>query len=164
KFGEQECVELVGRLEREDAHSLRGGQTGRARKQRDAGAPVARRFGERVAHAAARPIRKEADRVEGLAGRAGRDEETQPGEGAASERVRSRIAAGSAIRPTPSRPLASGPDSGPTIRTPRERSASTLRRTAACSHIRVSIAGARRTGPRCARKYVDRKSSASPLA
>jgi hypothetical protein len=68
------------------------------------------------------------------------------------------------MRPTPSRPEARKPSAGPTVTAPRAASRSTFARTAAWAHMADSIAGASNTGPWCARKYVDRKSSASPLA
>jgi len=74
------------------------------------------------------------------------------------------IAGGSAMRPSPSWPHASGPLSGPTKRTPRSRRMATLARVAACLHMFTFMAGATRTGARVASSTVVTRSSAIPAA
>ena len=84
--------------------------------------------------------------------------------GASSCSIRAAISSGSAMRPTPHSPSAVSPSSGPTSSTPRPVSVSTFARVAGCDHIRGFIAGATRTGPRCASAASVSTLSASPCA
>ena len=79
-------------------------------------------------------------------------------------RIAARIASGSANRPGPNSPQAISPASGPTNRTPSAASCATLRRVAACSHIRTFIAGATSTPVSVAKSRVEARSSARPCA
>ncbi len=81
-----------------------------------------------------------------------------------SASIRRAISSGSVIRPSPTSPSASSPASGPMSSTPRSRNVSAFAWVAACSHIRVFIAGAARIGPRWASAASVRTSSASPWA
>lgn len=74
------------------------------------------------------------------------------------------IAAGSASRPGPDSPSASGPSSGPTTFTPRVRKVAILAWVAGCSHMRWFIAGATVSGAVVARHRVVTRSSARPCA
>src|SRR6185436_19030117 len=69
------------------------------------------------------------------------------GPGRAASSTAAAISSGSAILPRPTSPEASGPSTGPTIRTPRRRRVSTFSRTAGWSHIVECMAGAATTGP-----------------
>ena len=73
------------------------------------------------------------------------------------------ISAGSAIRPDPMSPPASGPSTGPTTVTPRFASTAMLSCTDGCSHISVCIAGATITGARVARRVAVRMSPERPV-
>ena len=68
------------------------------------------------------------------------------------------------MRPRPTSPSASSPASGPISSTPRARRVAAFACVASCSHMRVFIAGATSTGPRCASAASVRTSSASPCA
>jgi hypothetical protein len=74
------------------------------------------------------------------------------------------LAARADIRPIPSPPSPSSPSSGPISSTPRERSTSTFACVAGWFHIRVFIAGARRTGPSWASAASVTRVSAIPTA
>ena len=73
------------------------------------------------------------------------------------------MSAGSAMRPDPTSPPASGPSTGPTIRTPRAASTATLSWTDGCSHISVCMAGATTTGARVASKVAESTSPERPV-
>ncbi len=118
----------------------------------DLGATSRGLVGERRAHAPRAPVAEEAHRVERLARAAGRDEDAAAGEAAARSaaaprRSRRRSPTGSAMRPIPHSPSASGPSSGPTSTAPRAASVATFARVAGCSHMRTFIAGATTSGP-----------------
>ena len=72
------------------------------------------------------------------------------------------MASTSASRPGPESPEASGPSSGPTKRSPRERSVRTLACVAAAFHICASIAGAITSGAAVASTNDVSASGASP--
>ena len=68
------------------------------------------------------------------------------------------------MRPTSSSPQARWPASGPTKRTPRDRSSSRFAWVAGFRHMTLFIAGATSTGQRTARQVVESRSSAMPQA
>ena len=123
-------------------------------------APARRLGGQREAHPAARAVADEAHRVERLARAARRDQHPHAVERAAARRpatisIASRIAAGSARRPTPHSPReASGPVPGSITCTPRSRSrsrgspASPGARTCGCSSPARPAPGSCRPGRR----------------
>ncbi len=78
--------------------------------------------------------------------------------------MRATMVAGSARRPAPESPPASGPSSGSTTSTPRRRRVARFSSTAGCSHISVCMAGQTSTGARVASRVAVSRSSARPAA
>ena len=74
------------------------------------------------------------------------------------------ISKGSARRPGPNSASAMAPSLGPTTRTPSLFRVARFRRVAGCRHMRTFIAGAIRIGRVVARRTVEARSEASPLA
>ena len=104
----------------------RGRRDGQVRREQRHVRPAPRRLrGERDAHLPGGAVAEEPDRVERLAGPAGGDEHALARRAAvapgapSSSRQRAAIASGSAIRPAPTSPSASSPESGPISSQPR---------------------------------------------
>ena len=80
----------------------------------------------------------------------------------AASSTAARMSSGSAIRPTPSSPAASGPLAGPTTTVPRSSRARTLAWVAGCSHMTLCMAGATTSGQVASRRVEVSRSSAIP--
>src|SRR5690606_29344839 len=151
------AIHAIGRRQRDRAghqHRLRAATRGGGR--------------DREAHLAAAAVADEADRIDVLVGRAGADHHAQADEGLRAHAVpvasAATMSSGSAMRPGPDSPSASGPSTGPTTSAPRSRSRAMLACVAGCSHMRWFIAGASASGAVVARHRVVTRLSANPLA
>src|SRR5690606_11506496 len=163
--GEHRLAHLRRRAHVDPLHARRRIQVHRAGQQHHLGAARAGGRGHREAHLAAAAVAQEADRIDVLVGRPGAHQHPPAGQrGAHMASSAATIAAGSARRPGPDSPSASGPSSGPMTLAPRSRSRATLAWVAGCSHMRWFIAGHRVIGAVVARHRVLTRSSARPWA
>src|SRR5690606_6595349 len=161
-------MHLRGRSHVAAVHARRRVQRHRPRHQHRIRAAAGGGGGDREARLAAAAVAYEANRIDVLKGRPRADQYAQARERLATHALAAASAAtmssGSAMRPGPDSPSASGPSTGPATSAPRSRSRAMLARVAGCSHMWWFIAGARASGAVVARQRVVTRSSAKPWA
>ena len=166
-------AQLAGRADPQDLDAGRVGQLELAATRVTSGAAAGGRDGQRVALPAGGPVAEEADRVEVLAGAAGRDQHVaagqvggQPGGAAGQHPDRDGVEArrARAAGRARCRRRSAGRRPGPARERPAPRSVATLARVAGCSHISVCMAGANTTGQRAVSSTAVSRSSDIPAA